>query len=108
MWNVCYFTPPPLQQKHGVKIFFSPFHEALDSFSFSKIVFLEKPRNAFLDDLGDPQERVLGDLKERVPRVAVFNACFFTRAPLRQTIFELWLSWSFKNLFIFLNGDETV
>ena len=35
------FHTAPLQQKHSVKICFPPIHEALDSFHFSKIVFLE-------------------------------------------------------------------
>ena len=44
--------PPPLQQKHNVKICFSPFQEALHNFLFlKKKCSWKQPRNAFLDDL---------------------------------------------------------
>ena len=65
VWNVCYFTPPPLQQKHSVKICFSPFHEAFDSFSYFKN---RAPRNnPGMHSWMTSRNALLEDLQEHAP-----------------------------------------
>ena len=97
VWNVCYFTPSPLQQKHSVKKIFLSFHEALDSFWFSKIVFLEITQERIPGWPGRPQERVLGDLNEYVSGVAVFNACYFRRV-FKILVLQLRQFWMLQKL----------
>ena len=63
--SVISHRPPPLQQKHMVKICFLPFHEAFDSFSFFKN---RAPRNnPGMHSWTTSRNALLGDLQEHTP-----------------------------------------
>ena len=56
--RLLFHTSPLLQQKHNVKICFSPLHEALHNFLFlKKKCSWKQPRNAFHDDLQERASR---------------------------------------------------